>query len=187
MPRTKEERREYQREYMRQWRENQANKDKEKAFRETHKRELAIKSHEQYERGGDTTKKRHLSYYYENREYFRKKAKERYERDKDLIRQRAFIQRMACLIHYGGDPPVCACCGEDTIEFLAIDHINNDGYKYRKAIKSSSLIRWIIANNYPEGLQVLCHNCNMAKAFYGQCPHTVERLKAQPGIQKGLE
>ena len=29
-------------------------------------------------------------------------------------------------------------------------------------------------NNYPEGFQVLCSNCNFAKGKYGSCPHTWE-------------
>ena len=28
---------------------------------------------------------------------------------------------------------------------------------------------------FPEGYQTLCHNCNLAKGFYGQCPHEQER------------
>ena len=30
---------------------------------------------------------------------------------------------------------------------------------------------WIKNNNYPERLQTLCFNCNMAKAHNGYCPH----------------
>lgn len=31
--------------------------------------------------------------------------------------------------------------------------------------------RWLEANGYPAGFQVLCANCNMAKQS-GGCPHT---------------
>jgi Recombination endonuclease VII len=44
----------------------------------------------------------------------------------------------------------CACCGESEIKFLAVDHVNGKAQPER---------------------QVLCHNCNLAKGFYGQCPH----------------
>jgi hypothetical protein len=73
------------------------------------------------------------------------------------------------LNHYGGK---CACCGEDTYEFLAIDHINGGGNEQRKVVGGGDgMVRWLIKNNYPEGFQVLCHNCNMAKGFYEECPH----------------
>lgn len=34
---------------------------------------------------------------------------------------------------------------------------------------------WVINNNFPSGHQVLCHNCNLAKGFYGECPHETAR------------
>lgn len=84
-------------------------------------------------------------------------------------RARDRLSRLAALNHYGGK---CACCGETTYEFLAIDHINGGGNEHRKAIGvGRHIIRWLIKNNYPEGFQVLCHNCNVAKGFHGECPH----------------
>jgi hypothetical protein len=41
---------------------------------------------------------------------------------------------------------------------------------------------WIKKNNYPERLQILCFNCNMAKAHNGYCPHSMlnnRRLRKQ--------
>ena len=78
---------------------------------------------------------------------------------------------MAVLIYYGGNPPKCSCCGESTYQFLSIDHIKGGGNKHRKAVKAQNLYWWIIKNNFPEGFQILCHNCNLAKGFYGRCPH----------------
>lgn len=70
---------------------------------------------------------------------------------------------------YGGK---CVCCGEIEFAFLAIDHINGGGNKHRKIVGASSqFIRWLKKNNYPTGFQILCHNCNLAKGFYGACPH----------------
>lgn len=76
-------------------------------------------------------------------------------------------QRLSVIEHYGG---MCACCGESRLEFLSIDHINGGGNKHRSTLKTS-IYRWLKSNNYPEGFQVLCHNCNMSKSFYGYCPH----------------
>lgn len=84
--------------------------------------------------------------------------------------------RMAALAAYGGR---CACCGEDTPEFLAIDHVNGDGAEHRKTLAKSGrggagtpTYRWLKRNGYPEGFRVLCHNCNIAIGFYGACPHS---------------
>lgn len=75
-------------------------------------------------------------------------------------------ERLLVLDHYGR---MCRCCGEKFIEFLVIDHINNDGNIQRKKFKVD--YRWIIKNKYPKDLQVLCHNCNASKSIYGYCPH----------------
>ena len=78
--------------------------------------------------------------------------------------------------------PCCRCCGENShIEFLAIDHIagkkemdsESELVKlgYSSSLKLLLLQRWIIENNFPKGFQILCHNCNVAKGLYGECPH----------------
>lgn len=72
--------------------------------------------------------------------------------------------------HYSKGKNECACCGEKEPKFLALDHINGGGKKHRKEIKIN-LYQWCLMNGYPKGFQVLCHNCNMAKGFYGKCPH----------------
>jgi hypothetical protein len=70
---------------------------------------------------------------------------------------------------YGGK---CRCCGESTYEFLAIDHLDNDGAKDRKVNgRGAKLIGRIIRAGFPPRYQVLCHNCNLAKAFHSRCPH----------------
>lgn len=80
--------------------------------------------------------------------------------------------RYKCLGYYSNGKFECNCCFEKEIKFLAIDHVNDDGAKHRKEV-GSNIMLWLIKNNYPDGFQVLCHNCNMAKAFYGVCPHKV--------------
>ena len=49
---------------------------------------------------------------------------------------------------------------------LAIDHISNDGVAQREKFGIRSGVhfyRWLIKNNYPEGYQTLCRNCNWIK------------------------
>lgn len=90
-------------------------------------------------------------------------------------RQKVFRQnqRMIVLMAYSGNTPKCKCCNEKTYEFLCIDHINGNGNAHRKEVGLGHVYQWLISNKFPSGFQVLCHNCNMAKGFYGKCPHRV--------------
>jgi hypothetical protein len=84
---------------------------------------------------------------------------------------------------------VCACCGEHRIEFLSLDHLNNDGWHHRMQFTKngrygqSQLILDLRKRGWPkEGLQILCMNCNHAKGRRGnlthECPHERERQVA---------
>lgn len=80
--------------------------------------------------------------------------------------------RLLVLGHYSNGTMVCACCNETEVCFLSIDHINGGGCAHRKAIGGGgSTYAWLKKNKFPSGFQVLCHNCNLAKGFYGRCPH----------------
>lgn len=68
---------------------------------------------------------------------------------------------------YGGQ---CVCCGEKDHCFLVLDHVFNDGNAERQ--KGVDVYRKAIRENFPPRYQLLCHNCNAAKAIYGQCPHS---------------
>lgn len=82
-------------------------------------------------------------------------------------------ERIAVLQHYGAE---CKCCGEKTLEFLHLDHVRNDGNTHRKTLQGS-IYSWARRHHYPNTLQVLCANCNLAKEFYGICPHEKMRLE----------
>lgn len=79
--------------------------------------------------------------------------------------------KINALTHYGGNPPICMCCGEEHIEFLTIDHILGGGTEHRREINRKTIYHWLYTNNYPEGYRVLCMNCNLAYGVYGYCPH----------------
>lgn len=75
---------------------------------------------------------------------------------------------------YGGYK--CACCGETEPLFLTIDHVNNDGAEMRQngthSRGGTQFYQWLRKNNFPEGFQVLCMNCNLGKHRNGGvCPH----------------
>jgi hypothetical protein len=100
-----------------------------------------------------------------NLDKVRNKRRENYHRKKD-----------ACYAAYGGY--VCVCCGITEPLFLTLDHIHNDGAKFRANPKfrgrgSRYLYKWIIKNNFPDDMfQVLCYNCNCGRARNNNiCPH----------------
>lgn len=63
--------------------------------------------------------------------------------------------------HYGGK---CANCKITDSDILTIDHINNDGAEHRKKIGTGHHVyNWIIQNDFPDGFQILCCNCNWKK------------------------
>lgn len=75
---------------------------------------------------------------------------------------------------YGGAE--CACCGEERLEFLSIDHIDNSGANHRKRIGKGGLYSSLRKSNYPGGYRVLCMNCNFALGRFGYCPHEWDKL-----------
>lgn len=86
---------------------------------------------------------------------------------------RALVERLtlraAILGAYGCK---CACCGESHPYFLTLDHINNDGNVDRETLKDHQIYAKAKREGFPKDkYQLLCWNCNLAKAHYGKCPH----------------
>ena len=113
--------------------------------------------------------------YDRNQEQYIERARVWYMNNKERAteRNKAYYHRvrLETLRRYGGNPPSCACCGETEMDFLAVDHINGGGNEHRKSIGSGCLYWWIRRNGFPDGFQILCHNCNQSKGYYGICPH----------------
>jgi hypothetical protein len=89
-------------------------------------------------------------------------------------RARYLRYRNDALDHYSNGNLQCTCPGCPVIEreFLALDHIEGGGGKHRKETgRGFAFFYWLRRNGFPPLFQLLCHNCNMAKAFYGVCPH----------------
>lgn len=83
--------------------------------------------------------------------------------------------RMEALQAYGGVKPACSCCGERTVLFLALDHIDGGGHQHRKETGGGGFYTWLRKNNYPAGFRLLCHNCNFGRELNGgTCPHQEE-------------
>lgn len=98
----------------------------------------------------------------------RNKLKRTKQRREEVRQRKLFVMQ-----HYSKLNPVCACCNERNLDFLTIDHIQNNGAKHRKIDKIGHLYIWLIKNKFPRGFQVLCWNCNLGKAKnpYNVCPH----------------
>ena len=100
--------------------------------------------------------------------------------DECLRKQREYIAKLRydTIMAYGGYRCACPGCTVTEPEFLQLDHINNDGNVHRKLLGSPGgdrLYRWLKNHGYPPIMQVLCANCNYAKAHYGRCPHQPHR------------
>ena len=131
-----------------------------KKYRQAHKAELSVYNREYQKVWQSNNKERCKKYSYEFN-----------QRNKRIAFE-----------HYGGVPPKCTCCGEKEFEFLTIDHINNDGKEHRKLIGAGSyaLYRWLLKNNFPDGFQIMCMNCNWAKGHHEKgwiCPHQMKKLE----------
>lgn len=115
----------------------------------------------------------------------KQRAQRKYIARKEIMREQRRVYDLSVKIKiieaYGGK---CVCCGEKAMEFLTIDHINNDGAEDRKNNGKKSggkLYRWLIRNNFPkDNYQLLCYNCNCAKGFFGYCPHNPPEYIIRP-------
>jgi len=114
-------------------------------------------------------KEKNHKYFLTHKPYFRDYMRNWSRKNKNKVSDYHFHKKLIALAHYGGEPPKCVCCGETEPRFLTIDHINGDGDKHRRAISNNRSFSggpfygWLIKNNFPEGYQVMCSNCNMAK------------------------
>lgn len=130
-------------EYKKEWRKN--NKDKEKEYRR---------------RSWDKNKEKEYAYRKENSDKVKEWSKKYSQRLKYKV-----------LSHYSKKEDIeCGECGFFDVRALHIDHINNNGSEERKRLSnglrtcgSTKFYRFLIKNNFPEGYQVLCANCNEIK------------------------
>jgi hypothetical protein len=69
---------------------------------------------------------------------------------------------------------------------MTIDHIN-PSLKRVIPYAGSALYKYLSKNNYPQGFQVMCQNCNSAKRQELSCPHTVVTRKLLTKSRKRKE
>lgn len=67
---------------------------------------------------------------------------------------------------------ICACCGEDKVEFLTIEHkLGQRGIVRHKKETGKFAYSRAIKEYRPDLYETLCMNCNFSKGRYGYCPH----------------
>ena len=107
---------------------------------------------------------------------YRERAKQRAKRWRDnnpekrreIVRRHDENLKNAVINVLTNGEGTCRWCGQGDQDVLTIDHINNDGAEHRKAFGGRvfggrALYNWLVKNDYPEGFQVLCFNCNVKK------------------------
>jgi len=113
-------------------------------------------------------RKNHLEYINKQQRENRVKEQNETGKTKNSMYSKRVRDRLKKLIFeaYGNK---CQCCGEAELEFLTIDHINNDGAAHRRTLKrgGGDLYRWLRDNDFPSEFQILCCNCNWSKRLGG--------------------
>ena len=85
-------------------------------------------------------------------------------------------RKMLVLSHYGV-AGVCRCviCGESRIACLSLDHLSGEGHSDRQRLaeehnsdksrgcSAHQMYSYVINNNFPDGYQTLCMNCQFVK------------------------
>lgn len=131
-------------------------KEYNRQFNIRHKERIKEQKHKYYLAHKEEYRLYRLQYYPVHKEAYALQAKK-------VLKE----AKLAVFTHYASKKiPSCICCGLTDIDILAIDHINGGGNAHRKQLGKLggyAFYRWLQKNNYPEGYQVLCFNCNMKK------------------------
>jgi hypothetical protein len=122
-----------------------------------------------------------LSAEYRNRPGSRQKLAESQRRwvaanhEKVCIARAARLRKLKQFVldHYDSR---CACCGETEYIFLTVDHVNGNGRSHKRQLQRDqrgvSMYHFLMKNNFPDGYQILCYNCNCGRQINGGiCPH----------------
>ena len=75
-----------------------------------------------------------------------------------------YKDKFIVVAHYSIGEMCCRNCRYSNIKGLQVDHINGKGRQHNTSIKTS-LYNWLIKNDFPEGFQILCRNCNVIKRW----------------------
>jgi len=105
-------------------------------------------------------------YKYNRKEYYQTYRKKNRKSISRKNRERRKAIKIEVLTYYGNGKICCVICGEEREACLSIDHINEDGANHRRQLKSgyaAHFHEWLKHENFPEGYQTLCMNCQWVK------------------------
>ena len=106
-------------------------------------------------------------YYRAHRErliaYSRNWARTHREKARAIAQRHYRKVRLEIIRHYSPEVK-CVRCGFSDLRALSIDHINGEGALFRRMVTGEMRVyQWIKRNNFPEGIQILCMNCQFIK------------------------
>jgi hypothetical protein len=157
-----------------------------KKFRENHRKELSARDKLYWKKNASRIKKVKHQYYLKNRDEIFKKVV--VWRGNNAAKCRAYCAKAKNKLknqvfsHYCGGDVRCKWCGETDLYILSIDHIDGGGGRHRRQIGSGNkggynFYRWLKRNNYPDGFQVLCFNCQYRKRMVEMKPKNPTHLQ----------
>ena len=148
------------------------------------KEKQKIRSKEWDEKNRERRREISRNYYYRNKDKVKARTKKYYKENKSKILtqkerisnySKKYSQKLKYEIieYYSYGSIECKCCREKEYDFLTLDHINGGGAKHRREVGVGiAYWLWLKRNNFPNGYQVLCMNCNLGRQKHnGVCPH----------------
>lgn len=146
-------------------------------YYQKNKSSISVKKKKYSAENSELISKQQSKKYFKNPEKYISKAKQRYQ---NVITEFKKI----VISHYSKNKMECKLCKVKGLDFLNIDHI--EGRKkmgHSRKVRGSTLYHFLIKNDFPEGYQVLCWNCNNIKKF--QAPKTLSQtIKAVKSRQR---
>ena len=101
-----------------------------------------------------------------NKEYHRRYQQEHADKHSLWQYRSKHKLKRKVLAHYGKGMCACVICGESRLACLSIDHIDGKGAEHRRRMGyhlGCHFYRWLRRQDYPEGYQTLCMNCQWVK------------------------
>ena len=121
----------------------QRQKERNKRYKKKHRKRLLVKNREWMKNNPRKWKSYGLKY--------RRKLREK------------------VIAKFGGK---CECCGETTLEWLQLDHVDCNGKRHREEVgRGVALHRDLLRGSTDYKIRILCANCHNAITCYGVCPH----------------
>ena len=110
------------------------------------------------------------SHHQENKERRKELARNYFNSHRDLVLKHQvgyrvkynLKKKIEVLSFYSDGSLQCKSCGFNDLRALSIDHINGGGSRHREIMKGDTY-GWLRRNNFPDGYQVLCMNCQWIK------------------------